>query len=106
MAEDVQTRIDEMVKQYNVMLFMKGTPEAPQCGFSARVANIMKDVGSKYAAFDVLSDPEIRQGIKEYGNWPTIPQLYVKGELVGGCDIVTEMWEGGELQPMLNTAWD
>ncbi len=97
-------RIDSMVKSYPIMLFMKGTPNAPQCGFSAIVANILKDQGAKFASFDVLADPEIRQGIKEYADWPTIPQLYVKGEFVGGCDIVREMWESGELAPLLASA--
>ncbi len=102
--KDPQTRIREMVTGYPVMLFMKGTPEAPQCGFSNLVANVLKDHGGPFAAFDVLSDPTIRQGIKEYGNWPTIPQLYVKGELVGGSDIVRDMFESGELKPLLDGA--
>lgn len=100
----VQARIHKMVTQYPVMLFMKGTPEAPRCGFSATVAKIMQFEEARFAAFDVLSDPEIRQGIKEYGQWPTIPQLYIKGELVGGSDIVRQLFEKGELSTMLKEA--
>ena len=84
------------------MLFMKGTPDQPQCGFSSRVAMILKDHGKPFASFDVLSDPTIREGIKVYANWPTIPQLYIGGEFVGGCDIVSEMYINNELQPMLD----
>lgn len=101
---DTHARIHEMVTNHPVLLFMKGTPDAPQCGFSNLVANVLKDHGGPFAAFDVLSDPAIRQGIKEYGSWPTIPQLYVKGELVGGSDIVREMFESGELKPLLDGA--
>ena len=81
------------------MLFMKGTPVFPQCGFSAAVVQILSNLGVKFKAIDVLKDPEIRQGIKEFSNWPTIPQLYVKGEFVGGCDIIREMYEAHELAP-------
>lgn len=101
MDTPVRDRIHGMVAQYPIMLFMKGTPQAPQCGFSARVANILQDLGVRYASFDVLADPEVRQGIKDYGNWPTIPQLYVDGELVGGSDILGEMFINGELQTLL-----
>jgi monothiol glutaredoxin len=101
MDSPVRDRIHGMVSQYPIMLFMKGTPQAPQCGFSARVANILQDLGVRYASFDVLADPEVRQGIKDYGNWPTIPQLYVDGELVGGSDILSEMFVNGELQTLL-----
>jgi monothiol glutaredoxin len=80
---------------------MKGTPAMPQCGFSATVIHILDHVGVKYKAVNVLADPEIRQGIKDFSNWPTIPQLYVKGEFVGGCDILKEMFENGELRPFL-----
>ena len=99
---DVKERIEKMVESYPVMLFMKGTPDAPQCGFSAKVSMVLKDVGVPFASFDVLSDPSIREGIKVFANWPTIPQLYIQGEFVGGCDIVSEMYVSGELQPMLN----
>ena len=101
MSEDTQARIKAMVDQHRVILFMKGNPDVPQCGFSSVVANILKDSGVPFAAFDVLADPAIRQGIKEFGNWPTIPQLYVDGELVGGCDIVRDHFERGELQDVL-----
>jgi monothiol glutaredoxin len=94
---DVHARIDQEVKNNPVVLFMKGTPVFPQCGFSAAVVQILSHLGVKFKAIDVLKDPEIRQGIKEYSDWPTIPQLYVKGEFVGGADIVREMFEGDEL---------
>ena len=98
---DVQARIAEDVKNNDVLLYMKGTPVFPQCGFSAAVVQILTTMGVKFKGIDVLADPEIRQGIKEFSNWPTIPQLYVKGEFVGGCDIVREMYENGELQDFL-----
>ena len=101
MSQDTQEHIQQMVNQHRVILFMKGNPDAPQCGFSAVVANILKDSGVPFAAFDVLSDPAIRQGIKEFGNWPTIPQLYVDGELIGGCDIVRDHYERGEIKEIL-----
>ncbi len=101
---DTQERIETMVKNYPIMLFMKGSPDAPQCGFSAKIAMILKDVGKPFASFDVLTDPAIRQGIKEFADWPTIPQLYVEGEFVGGSDIVSEMYVSGELQPLLEKA--
>ena len=104
MSNPTQERIEQMVNAYPIMLFMKGTPDAPQCGFSSRVAMVLKDYGKPFASFDVLSDPEIRQGIKEYAQWPTIPQLYVKGEFIGGSDIVSEMFVSGELQTMLDAA--
>jgi monothiol glutaredoxin len=97
----VHDRIKDDITQNQVLLFMKGTPVFPQCGFSAAVVQILTQLGVKFKGVDVLSDPEIRQGIKEFSNWPTIPQLYVKGEFVGGCDIIREMYEAGELQPFL-----
>jgi monothiol glutaredoxin len=100
---EIRDRIHGMVTGHAIMLFMKGTPDAPQCGFSSRVAMILKDAGKPFAAFDVLSDPTIRQGVKDYGNWPTIPQLYVKGELVGGSDIISEMFTNGELKTLLDS---
>ena len=103
MEDALKERIQTMVDSYPVLLFMKGTPDGPQCGFSSRVAAILKDFGTPFAAFDVLSDPSIRQGIKEFSNWPTIPQLYVKGEFIGGSDIVSEMYAHGELQPLLES---
>jgi monothiol glutaredoxin len=98
---DVHKRIDDEVKGNPVVLFMKGTPVFPQCGFSAAVVQILSHLGVKFKAIDVLKDPEIRSGIKEFSNWPTIPQLYVKGEFVGGCDIIREMFQAGELQQTL-----
>jgi len=100
---NVQERIRTEVQGSDVVLFMKGTPVFPQCGFSARVVQVLTHLGVKFRSVDVLSDPSIRQGIKEYSNWPTIPQLYVKGEFVGGCDIITEMFQTGELSEMFQT---
>lgn len=98
---DVKTQIDDMVHKHRVMLFMKGNKSFPACGFSARVVQILKMHGAEFETFNVLADPGVRQGIKDYANWPTIPQLYVEGEFVGGCDIVTEMHENGELAKLL-----
>ena len=97
----VRDRIQHEITDTPVVLFMKGSPVFPQCGFSAAVVQILSQLGVKFKGIDVLSDPQIRQGIKEFSNWPTIPQLYVKGEFVGGCDIVREMYETGELQQVL-----
>jgi monothiol glutaredoxin len=97
---DVMQRIDQAVKSNDVILFMKGTATMPQCGFSATVVHILSHVGVGFKDVNVLTDPELRQGIKDYANWPTIPQLYVKGEFVGGCDIVREMFETGELKKL------
>ena len=97
----VHDRIQSEVSGNEVLLFMKGTPVFPQCGFSAAAVGILSNLGVKFKAIDVLKDPEIRQGIKEFSNWPTIPQLYVKGEFVGGCDILKEMYEADELAPFL-----
>ncbi len=94
-------RIDELVKANDVVLFMKGTPLFPQCGFSSRAIAILDHLGVAYESVDVLQDMEIRQGIKEYSDWPTIPQLYVKGEFLGGSDIMMEMYEAGELQELV-----
>ncbi len=94
-------KIEAIVKSNDVTLFMKGTPLFPQCGFSSRAIAILDHLGLKYETVDVLQDPEIRQGIKEYSDWPTIPQLYVKGEFLGGSDIMMEMYEAGELQTMV-----
>ena len=100
MDNTVHQRIRQDVTDNPVVLFMKGSPVFPQCGFSAAVVQILSHIGVKFKGVDVLSDPEIRQGIKEFSNWPTIPQLYVKGEFVGGCDIIREMFETGELQQL------
>lgn len=97
---DVQTRIDQLVKSNNVLLFMKGSPLFPQCGFSSRAIAILEHLGVAYQSVDVLQDAEIRQGIKSYADWPTIPQLYVKGEFLGGSDIMMEMFENGELEQL------
>jgi monothiol glutaredoxin len=102
---DVQKRIDDLVKNNRVVLFMKGNPQFPQCGFSGRAIQILKSCGvNDLKTVNVLEDDEIRQGIKDYANWPTIPQLYVKGEFVGGSDIMMEMYQAGELQQALNAA--
>lgn len=97
----VQEKIKQQITENNVVLYMKGNAELPMCGFSARAANILKSCGVKFMAVDVLKDDEVRQAIKTYSNWPTIPQLYVKGEFIGGSDIMSEMFEAGELQTML-----
>ena len=96
-------RIKQDVASNPVVLYMKGTPVFPQCGFSAAVVQILSELGVKFKGIDVLTDPEIRQGIKEFSSWPTIPQLYVKGEFIGGCDIIREMAETGELKQLLET---
>ena len=102
---DVQQRIDEIVKGHRVVLFMKGTAQFPQCGFSGRAVQVLKACGvTDLTTVNVLEDEGIRQGIKDYAQWPTIPQLYVGGEFVGGSDIMMEMYQAGELQPLLTTA--
>ena len=98
---NVNERIKDIISKNDVVLFMKGTPEMPQCGFSMTVSNILKELKVKFNGVNVLADPEIRQGIKDFSNWPTVPQLYVKGEFIGGCDIAKEMYEKGELQKIL-----
>ncbi len=100
---EAQTQIEETVKSNDVVLFMKGTKTMPQCGFSSRVAGVLNYMGVEYSDINVLDDADIRQGIKEYSDWPTIPQLYVKGEFVGGCDIITEMTLSGELDQLFDT---
>lgn len=99
---DTNARIDSLVGENDVVLFMKGTPLFPQCGFSSRAVAILDHCGVQYESVDVLQDMEIRQGIKSYSDWPTIPQLYVKGEFVGGSDIMMEMFEAGELKQMMD----
>jgi len=98
---DTNTKIEELVKSSDVVLFMKGTKSMPQCGFSSRVAGVLNFMGLEYIDVNVLANEDIRQGIKDFSDWPTIPQLYVKGEFVGGCDIITEMTLSGELDSML-----
>jgi monothiol glutaredoxin len=98
---DVRDRIEEVVRNNDIVLFMKGTPLFPQCGFSSRAIAILDHLGVKYETVDVLQDPEIRAGIKDYSDWPTVPQLYVKGEFLGGSDIMMEMFQAGELQALV-----
>jgi len=98
---EINKKIKEIIDSNEVVLFMKGTPDAPQCGFSMAVSNILKHLNVKFEGVDVLKNNEIRQAIKDYTDWPTIPQLYIKGEFVGGCDIVKEMFEKGELKNLL-----
>ena len=99
---DAHSQIDTEVKSNDVVLFMKGTPQFPQCGFSGQVVQILNYLGVPYKGVNVLEDPALRDGIKAYSNWPTIPQLYVKGEFVGGCDITREMFQAGELQQLMS----
>jgi monothiol glutaredoxin len=101
MAEDIRARIDGLVHSSSVMLFMKGTKQFPACGFSNTVVQILKKEGVPFETFNILADAEVRQGLKDYSNWPTFPQLYVAGKFVGGCDIVTEMHQTGELATQL-----
>ena len=101
MNENTNTKIKNLIEKNEVCLFMKGTPEVPQCGFSLAVSNVLKHLEIKFNGINVLDDPEIREGIKIYSDWPTIPQLYIKGEFIGGCDIVKEMFEKKELQTKL-----
>ena len=98
---DINAEIKKIVEKDDVVLFMKGSPVFPQCGFSSTVVQILDYVGAPYESVNVLENPEIRQGIKDYNNWPTIPQIFVKGEFIGGCDIVREMFESGELRTLL-----
>ncbi|MEE2930042.1 MAG: Grx4 family monothiol glutaredoxin [Pseudomonadota bacterium] len=101
MSDEIQTSIDNAVKGNDVLLFMKGTPTFPQCGFSSVVVQVLDYLGVEYQAVNVLENQDVREGIKAYSDWPTIPQLYVKGEFVGGCDIVKEMFEAGELKEFM-----
>lgn len=101
MNETLKTKIEEILNGDRIVLFMKGTPQMPQCGFSARAVAILNEIGAEFSSFNVFDDQEVREGIKEYGNWPTIPQLYIDKKLVGGSDIMMEMFETGELKEML-----
>ena len=101
MDKDTNQKIKDELKNNDVCLFMKGTPDVPQCGFSLAIANVLKHLEVKFRGIDVLASTELRQGIKEFSDWPTIPQLYIKGEFIGGCDIVKEMFESGTLQTKL-----
>ena len=100
---EVKNKIESFINENDVCLFMKGTPEAPQCGFSMAVANVLKHLNVNFKGINVLEDETLRQGIKDFSDWPTIPQLYIKKEFVGGCDIVKEMFENGELQNLLKS---
>lgn len=102
--EQINERIRTMLDANPVLLFMKGNPDFPQCGFSAQVAAALRACGVSFASFNIFEDPEIREGLKTYSNWPTYPQLYVNGELIGGCDIVVEMYHSGELKKLLEEA--
>jgi monothiol glutaredoxin len=104
MNDDLRARIDGLVHANNVVLFMKGTTQFPACGFSSTVVQILKKEGFPFETFNILADPEVRQGLKDYSKWPTFPQLYVGGKFVGGCDIVTEMHQTGELKTQLTAA--
>jgi monothiol glutaredoxin len=103
MKPETKEKIDTLLNSNKIVLFMKGTPTLPQCGFSARAVAILRELDKQFASVDVLADEEIRQSIKEYGNWPTIPQLYINKELVGGSDIMMEMYQSGELAQLLST---
>jgi len=104
--DEIQNKIDQKVKNNKVMLFMKGSPQAPMCGFSAHTVEILQSYGYPFETADVLADPAVREGIKRYTNWPTIPQVFIDGKFVGGCDIVHELHERGELEPMLKSAFE
>jgi|TARA_B110000211_G_scaffold232890_1_gene297692 monothiol glutaredoxin len=97
---ETKDQINNLIKENDVCLFMKGTPEAPQCGFSMAVSNVLKHLNINFKGINILEDEDLRQGVKEFSDWPTIPQLYVKGEFLGGCDIVKEMFENGELKKL------
>lgn len=101
---DITDRIKQQIGSDKIFLYMKGTPESPMCGFSAQTVKMLSAVGAKFSTFNILEDEEIRQGIKLYSNWPTFPQLYINGELIGGCDIVTELYRKGELQQLVAKA--
>ena len=103
MEQNTKDKIQNIIDENDVLLFMKGTPVMPQCGFSAAVVGVLSHMGIKFNSVNVLEDPEIREGIKEFSDWPTIPQLYVKNEFVGGCDIIKEMYENGELAKLFET---
>ncbi|MBD2196305.1 MULTISPECIES: Grx4 family monothiol glutaredoxin [Calothrix] len=104
MTPEVKQKIDNYVKQNKIFVFMKGNKLMPQCGFSNNAVQVFNTLGVPFETFDVLSDPEIRQGIKEYSNWPTIPQVYINGEFIGGSDILIEMYQSGELQQLVEVA--
>ncbi len=98
---NVQDRIKQQISENSITLYMKGTPQFPQCGFSGKSVQLLQACGAKFASINILADPEIREGIKQFSNWPTIPQLYIKGQFIGGCDIITELYQKGELQKLV-----
>ena len=100
---EIKDKIKNLIETHDVCLFMKGTPDSPQCGFSMAVSNVLKHLNTNFKGVNILDDENLRQGIKEFSDWPTIPQLYVKGEFIGGCDIVKEMFEKGELKKLLES---
>ncbi|HLH77574.1 MAG TPA: Grx4 family monothiol glutaredoxin [Candidatus Binataceae bacterium] len=104
MAEDVIEKIESAIRGNKVMVFMKGTPSFPRCGFSAATVEMLEELGVPFGSADVLSDPDLREAIKVYSNWPTIPQVYIDGQFVGGCDILRELYESGELKTLLQSA--
>ena len=104
MSNEVNARIEEQLSSHDILLYMKGSPDFPQCGFSGQAVAALNAVGQPYAYVNIFEDPEIREGLKVYSNWPTFPQLYVKGELIGGSDIVIEMYQSGELKTLLDDA--
>lgn len=101
---NISERIQQQLTGAKIVLYMKGSPQFPQCGFSAKATQLLSACGAQYASYDVLSDPELRQGLKEFSNWPTFPQLYINGQLVGGCDIMTELYQQGQLQKLVTAA--
>ena len=101
---DINSRIEEQLKAHDVLLYMKGSPDFPQCGFSGQTVAALNAIGKPFSYVNIFEDEEIRSGLKEYSNWPTFPQLYVKGELIGGCDIIVEMYNSGELQTLIEEA--
>lgn len=103
MSEDIMKKIQEQIDNNNIILYMKGSKDMPMCGFSARVVQLLNSFNVDYETVDVLLDPQIRQGIKDFSNWPTIPQLYVNGKFIGGCDICMELYESGELEPIVKS---
>ena len=104
MDAELKKRIEEQLGSNNVLLYMKGSPDFPQCGFSGQAVAALNAIGKPYAYVNIFEDPDVREGLKEYSNWPTFPQLYVKGELIGGCDIMVEMYHSGELQKLIEEA--
>jgi len=104
MTDELRQQIQSLIDQHKILVFMKGTPSLPMCGFSAATVEVLDELGAKYAAVNILEDPALREGIKEFSNWPTIPQVYVNGKFIGGCDIVREMHERGELAPLVKQA--